>query len=59
MHDDLLTDRSPLPPTLDDRLRAQLTFVAEADRLKPVLRASPLAAADRRENDAEHSWHLA
>jgi putative hydrolases of HD superfamily len=24
-----------------------------------VLRASPLAAADRRENDAEHSWHLA
>ncbi len=59
MHDDLLTDRSPLPPTLDDRLRAQLTFVAEADRLKTVLRASPLAAADRRENDAEHSWHLA
>ncbi|WP_278255770.1 HD domain-containing protein [Nocardioides convexus] len=23
------------------------------------MRASPLAAADRRENDAEHSWHLA
>nr|WP_269204543.1 HD domain-containing protein [Motilibacter deserti] len=36
-----------------------MTFVAEADRLKTVLRASPLAAADRRENDAEHSWHLA
>lgn len=24
-----------------------------------MLRQSPLAAADRRENDAEHSWHLA
>ena len=34
-------------------------FIAEADKLKTILRASPLAAADRRENDAEHSWHLA
>ncbi|GAA1730057.1 HD domain-containing protein [Aeromicrobium alkaliterrae] len=56
---DLVIDRSPLPDGLDERLRRQLTFVAEADRLKTVLRASPLAAADRRENDAEHSWHLA
>src|SRR4051794_40209256 len=44
---------------MDERLAAQLTFVAEVDRLKTVLRASPLAAVDRRENDAEHSWHLA
>ncbi|MGV9801368.1 HD domain-containing protein [Mycobacterium sp. NPDC003449] len=36
-----------------------MTFIAEADRLKTILRASPLAAADRLENDAEHSWHLA
>ncbi|MXG88873.1 HD domain-containing protein [Nocardioides flavescens] len=55
----LLIDRNPFPLGLDDRLRAQLTFLVEADRLKTVLRASPLAAADRRENDAEHSWHLA
>jgi len=55
----LLINRSPLPEDLDERLRQQLTFVVEADRLKTVLRASPLAAADRRENDAEHSWHLA
>ncbi|WP_229053920.1 HD family hydrolase [Aeromicrobium sp. Leaf350] len=59
MDPDLLIDRSPLPDGLDERLRRQLTFVAEADLLKSVLRASPLAAADRRENDAEHSWHLA
>lgn len=55
----LLIDRNPLPGGLDERLRRQLTFVAEADRLKNVFRASPLAAAERRENDAEHSWHLA
>ena len=59
MTDDLLIDRSPLPDGIDARLAAQLTFLAEIDRLKDVFRASPLAAADRRENDAEHSWHLA
>lgn len=59
MDDDLVIDLNPLPDGVGDRLRAQLTFLAEADRLKTILRASPLAAADRRENDAEHSWHLA
>lgn len=60
MDDDaLIIDRQPLPDGIPERLAAQLRFVAEADKLKTVLRASPLAAADRRENDAEHSWHLA
>lgn len=59
MDDDLIIDRSPLPPEIDERLAAQLGFIAEVDKLKTILRASPLAAADRRENDAEHSWHLA
>ena len=54
-----IIDLNPLPDELGDRLRAQLGFIAEADKLKTILRASPLAAADRRENDAEHSWHLA
>lgn len=40
-------------------MREQLRFVIEVDKLKTVLRQSPLAAMDRRENDAEHSWHLA
>ncbi|MFE6645833.1 HD family hydrolase [Nocardioides sp. NPDC057772] len=56
---DLIADLNPLPDEIGGRLRAQLEFIAEADRLKTILRASPLAAADRRENDAEHSWHLA
>lgn len=54
-----LADRNPLPGPMAARLRAQLEFLIEVDRLKTVLRQSPLAAADRRENDAEHSWHLA
>lgn len=57
--DDLVISRNPLPPSLDERIRAQFGFVAEADRMKTILRASPLAAVERRENDAEHSWHLA
>ncbi|MEU0269407.1 HD domain-containing protein [Nocardioides sp. NPDC006303] len=56
---DLITDLNPLPDEIGGRLRAQLEFIAEADKLKTILRASPLAATDRRENDAEHSWHLA
>lgn len=55
----LLAEASPLPEGIEGRLRQQLTFVIEADRLKTVLRRSPLAAARRRENSAEHSWHLA
>ncbi|CAM5525135.1 HD domain-containing protein [Streptomyces hirsutus] len=55
----LLAEKTPFPDDLDERLRAQLTFLVEVDQLKTVLRQSPLAATDRRENDAEHSWHLA
>ncbi|MFS8098657.1 HD domain-containing protein [Lentzea alba] len=56
---EFLADRNPLPSGLDSRLRDHLTFLIEVDQLKTILRASPLAAANRRENDAEHSWHLA
>ena len=36
-----------------------LRFLAEADALKSVLRANLLIDGSRRENSAEHSWHLA
>jgi len=42
-----------------NRLDRQLEFVQEADRLKGVLRHTRLTAPPRRENSAEHSWHLA
>jgi putative hydrolase of HD superfamily len=41
-----------------DRLRLQLAFLTEIDRLKQVLRRTPLTDGSRRENSAEHSWHL-
>lgn len=61
MSDDrsLLADKTPFPEGLDERLRKQFTFLIEVDQLKAILRQSPLAAVQRRENDAEHSWHLA
>lgn len=40
-------------------LERQLNFLREIDRLKTVLRQSPLLDASRKENSAEHSWHLA
>src|SRR5882757_2143304 len=55
----LLTDGHPLPDAITGRLREQLNFVIECDRMKSIIRRSPLVAADRLENDAEHSWHLA
>ncbi|MBD3765335.1 MAG: HD domain-containing protein [Rhodobacterales bacterium] len=44
---------------MTDRIAAQFAFLDEAGRLKQVLRASRLADGSRRENSAEHSWHLA
>jgi putative hydrolases of HD superfamily len=40
------------------RLSRQLEFIAEAGRLKAVQRQTMLAEPGRRENSAEHSWHL-
>ena len=42
-----------------ERLRQQLQFILEIDRLKSVLRRSYLIDVERNENSAEHSWHLA
>lgn len=42
----------------DDRLARQIAFLLEADKLKSVLRRTPLVDASRFENSAEHSWHL-
>jgi putative hydrolase of HD superfamily len=41
------------------RLAEQMRFVTEAGRLKAVLRQTRLTEPARRENSAEHSWHLA
>lgn len=43
----------------NERLTQQLDFIIEADRLKSVMRRSPLVDGSRPENTAEHSWHVA
>lgn len=41
------------------RLEQQLAFIVEIDKVKNIFRQNYLADANRRENDAEHSWHIA
>lgn len=42
-----------------ERLQQQVEFLLEIDKLKTIFRRTSLMYADRFENDAEHSWHLA
>ena len=42
-----------------ERLEQQIRFIIEVDRVKNIFRQTYLADGQRKENDAEHSWHLA
>lgn len=42
-----------------EHLLQQVAFIHEIDKVKYIQRKSRLFNSDRRENDAEHSWHLA
>jgi hypothetical protein len=42
-----------------DRFERQIRFILEVDKLKSIIRRTYLVNADRAENTAEHSWHLA
>jgi putative hydrolase of HD superfamily len=44
---------------INERLRSQVAFIHEIDKLKYIQRKTRLFNSDRSENDAEHSWHLA
>ncbi|MBN2450515.1 MAG: HD domain-containing protein, partial [Lentisphaeria bacterium] len=48
-----------MPASGSPRLDRQLRFLLEIDRLKGVLRRSYVDGGRRRENAAEHSWHVA
>jgi 5'-deoxynucleotidase YfbR-like HD superfamily hydrolase len=47
-----------MPSDARARLARQVAFLVEADKLKSILRRTPLVDASRQENSAEHSWHL-
>lgn len=44
---------------MENRLKMQVDFIIEIDKLKRIVRQSYLTDNIRKENDAEHSWHLA
>ena len=48
-----------LIPGQSARFKKQIEFILEVDKLKHVLRQTILMDRSRRENSAEHSWHIA
>lgn len=44
---------------MNTRLEQQLAFCLEIDKEKNILRQTHLSGNGRRENDAEHAWHMA
>ncbi len=44
---------------MTERLKSQLEFILEIDKEKNILRQTHLSGNGRRENDAEHAWHMA
>lgn len=42
-----------------ERLEKQLDFIREIDKEKQIFRQTYLADGKRKENDAEHAWHMA
>ena len=42
-----------------DRFASQMEFALELDKEKNILRQTHLSGHGRRENDAEHAWHMA
>ena len=43
----------------NDRMTKQIEFILELDKEKNIFRQTHLTGYRRRENDAEHAWHMA
>lgn len=41
------------------RIEKQISFIVEIDKVKNIFRQTLLVDGNRKENDAEHSWHIA
>ena len=44
---------------MNDRMRKQVEFALLMDKQKNIFRQNHIADGSRRENDAEHAWHMA
>ncbi|MGD9240151.1 MAG: HD domain-containing protein [Desulfobacterales bacterium] len=56
---DLENEMRGIHPTDSKRLKSQIEFIQEVDKLKKILRQTTLLDCSRQENSAEHSWHIA
>ena len=54
--DRALTESAFERSTMDERLKKQMDFILEVDKVKNIMRQTYLADGKRKENDAEHSW---
>ena len=43
----------------ENRLKQQMDFIREIDKEKMITRQTYLSDGNRKENDAEHAWHMA
>lgn len=43
---------------IKDKLKRDIDFIIELDKMKSILRQNSLIDGSRKENDAEHSWHI-
>lgn len=43
---------------INERLKKDMEFIVEIDKMKSILRQTSLMDKSKRENDAEHSWHI-
>lgn len=44
---------------MEERMKKQMAFALEIDKVKNIFRQTHLSLHGRNENDAEHSWHMA
>jgi len=44
---------------MTEKMKSQMHFLAEADKMKTILRQTYITDKSRQENSAEHSWHFA
>lgn len=44
---------------ITERIKKQMEFMLEIDKLKNIYRQTYVLGENRKENDAEHSWHIA
>ena len=56
---DVEKEKRGIRPTDSKRIKSQIEFILEVDKLKRILRRTTLLDRSRQENSAEHSWHIA